>query len=129
MTHGLSCSVAGGIFLDQELNCIPYIGNQIRIHCATREVLDSFSLDSNPDGAQTWHSLIIPTLKLEASVSYIFSSVQSLSCVRLFATPWTAAHQASLSITNSWSLLKITFIESVMLYNHLIYTQISRYQS
>ena len=49
-----------------------------------------------------------------------FSSVQSLSCVRLFATPWTAAHQASLSITNSRSLLKLMSIESVMPSNHLI---------
>ena len=49
-----------------------------------------------------------------------FSSVQSLSCVQLFATPWTAAHQASLSITNSWSLLKLMSIESVMPSNHLI---------
>ena len=44
-----------------------------------------------------------------------FSSVQSLSRVRLFATPWTAARQASLSITNSRSLLKLIYIESVML--------------
>ena len=43
-----------------------------------------------------------------------FSSVQSLSHVRLFATPWTAAHQASLSIINSRSLLKLMSIESVM---------------
>ena len=49
-----------------------------------------------------------------------FSSVQSLSCVQLFATPWTAALQASLSITNSWSLLKLMPIESVMTSNHLI---------
>ena len=49
-----------------------------------------------------------------------FSSVQSLGCVRLFVTPWTAAHQASLSITNSWSLLKLMSIESVMPSNHLI---------
>ena len=49
-----------------------------------------------------------------------FSSVQSLSRVRLFATPWTAAHQASLSITNSQSLLKLMSIESVMPSNHLI---------
>ena len=49
-----------------------------------------------------------------------FSSVQSLSRVRLFATPWTAAHQASLSIANSWSLLKLMSIESVMPSNHLI---------
>ena len=48
------------------------------------------------------------------------SSVQSLSHVRLFVTPWTAACQASLSITNSWSLLKLMSIESVMPYNHLI---------
>ena len=49
-----------------------------------------------------------------------FSSVQSLSCVRLFETPWTAARQASLSITNSRSLLKLISIESVMPSNHLI---------
>ena len=48
------------------------------------------------------------------------SSVQSLSCIQLFATPWTAAHQASLSITNFQSLLKLLSIESVMPSNHLI---------
>ena len=52
-------------------------------------------------------------------ISY-FSSVQLLSRVRLFVTPWTTAHQASLSITNSWSLPKPMSIESVMPYNHLI---------
>ena len=50
---------------------------------------------------------------------YIYS-VQSLSCVRLFVTPWTAAHQATLSITNSQSLLKLMTIDSVMPSNHLI---------
>ena len=49
-----------------------------------------------------------------------FSSVQSLSRVRLFATPWIAACQASLSITNSQSLLKLMSIKSVMPSNHLI---------
>ena len=49
-----------------------------------------------------------------------FSSVQSLNCVRLFATPWITAHQASLSITNSLSLLKLMPIESVMPSSHLI---------
>ena len=49
-----------------------------------------------------------------------FSSVQLLSRVRLFATPWTAACQASLSITNSWSSLRLTSIESVMQSSHLI---------
>jgi len=48
------------------------------------------------------------------------SSVQSLSRVRLFVTPWTAAHQTFLSITNSQSLLKLMSIESVMPFNHLI---------
>ena len=51
---------------------------------------------------------------------FAFSSVQSLSHVRLFATPWIAACQASLSITNSQSSLKLTSIESVMPSSHLI---------
>ena len=50
----------------------------------------------------------------------MLSSIQLLRRVRLFATPWTAAHQASLSITNSQSLLKLMSIESVMPFNHLI---------
>ena len=49
-----------------------------------------------------------------------FSSVQSLSRVWLFATPWITARQASLSITNSWSSLRLTSIESVMPSSHLI---------
>ena len=49
-----------------------------------------------------------------------FSSVQSLSHVRLFATPWAAARQTFLSITNSWSLLKLMSIESMMPSNHPI---------
>ena len=49
-----------------------------------------------------------------------FSSVQSLSLVQLFVTPWTAARQASLSIINSQSLLKLMSIKSVMPSNHLI---------
>jgi len=48
-----------------------------------------------------------------------FSSVQSLSCVRFFLIPWTAALHTSLSITNSWSLLKLMSIELVMPSNHL----------
>jgi len=49
-----------------------------------------------------------------------FSSVQLLSCVWLFAAPWIAARQASLSITNSWRSLRLTSIESVMPSSHLI---------
>ena len=62
--------------------------------------------------------MITPFSQLERL--YSDSSVQSLSRVSLFATPWTSARQASLSITNSWSLLKLMSIESVMPSNHLI---------
>ena len=63
----------------------------------------------------------IPQVLGEGSTAlWLFSSVQLLSRVRLFATPWTAACQASLSITNSQSLLKLMSIESVMPSNHLI---------
>ena len=74
----------------------------------------------------------MPTLRLQVKFSICtalnckkpclptISSVQSLSRVRLFETPWTAARQASLSITNSQSLLKLMSIESVMPSNHLI---------
>ena len=71
-------------------------------------------------------------LKFSTGFAFLFSfflsfysvlltvTVQLLSHVRLFAIPWTTAHQASLSITNSCSLLKLMSIESVMLSNHLI---------
>ena len=51
---------------------------------------------------------------------FLFSSVQLLSCVQLCVTPWTVAHQASMSITNSLSLLKLRSIKLVMPSNHLI---------
>ena len=56
----------------------------------------------------------------EKNIESHFSSVQSLSCVQLFATPWTVAYQASLSITNSQNLLKLMSMESVMPSNHFI---------
>ena len=55
-----------------------------------------------------------------STVEQVVSSVQSLSLVQLFVTPWTAAHQVSLSITNSQNLLKLMSIELVMPSNHLI---------
>ena len=64
--------------------------------------------------------LIFLLVKIVWVPGVAFSSVQSLSRVRLFGTPWTAAHQASLSITNSWSPPKPMSIESVMPSNHLI---------
>ena len=51
---------------------------------------------------------------------YQIRSDQSLSCVQLFVTPWISARQASLSITNSWSSLRLTSIKSVMPFSHLI---------
>ena len=54
------------------------------------------------------------------SLSHQFSSIQWLSHVQLFVISWTAAHQASLSITNSWSLLKLMSVKLVMSSNHLI---------
>ena len=65
-----------------------------------------------------WEKLAGAKRRRSGSVS--FSSVQSFSRVWLFVTSWTAACQASLSITNSQSLLKLTSIESVMPSNHLI---------
>ena len=56
----------------------------------------------------------------KSNLVHTFSSIQLLSRVQLFVTPWTAAHQASLSITNSQSFLKLMSIESVMPSNHFI---------
>ena len=69
------------------------------------------------------YNLQFKTLNLitPAQLLCTFSSVQSLSLVQLFATLWTAACQASLSITNSWNLLKLMSIELVITYNHLIH--------
>ena len=64
--------------------------------------------------------MIYKALSAFMQVSVQFSSVQSLSPVRFVVTSWTATRQASLSITNSWSLLKLGSIESVMPSNHLI---------
>ena len=82
---------------------------------------------------RSWKPLKYPQKGLVKSIWYIFrwwyvkmfqiysvSSVQSVSHVQLFATPWTAAPQASLSITNSWSFLKLMSIKSVMPSNYLI---------
>ena len=66
------------------------------------------------------HSLTRETESTLPSGVKELSPVQSLSHIWLFATPWTAAHQASLTITNSQSLLKLMSIESVMPSNHLI---------
>ena len=71
------------------------------------------SLRSCPTVCDIW------IVACQASLS--FGSVQSHSHIRLFVTPWTAAHWASLSLTNSWSLLRLMSIELVMLSNHLVH--------
>ena len=67
-----------------------------------------------------WTKLGLKVMLIEWLDSVQFSSVQSLSCLRLFATPWITAGQASLSITNSQSSLKLMCIESVIPSSHLI---------
>ena len=66
------------------------------------------------------HCLQLIDIPFSTGWRYLLNSVQSLTCVRLFVTPWTAACQGSLSITNSWNLLKPKSTESVMPSNHLI---------
>ena len=90
--------------------------------------LDSKIKPVNPKGNQSWIFIVridaeaeTPTLWPPHMKSWLIGSeVKSLSRVWLFATPWTAARKASLSITNSWSLLNLTSIQSVMPSNHLI---------
>ena len=82
-------------------------------------------MDCSPPGSSVHGILqarILEWVAISFSTSGVsqFSSVQLLSHVRLFATPWTAARQASLSVTNSQSLFKLMSIESVMPYNNLI---------
>ena len=64
--------------------------------------------------------LKLMSIKSVMPSSHLILCCQLLSRVQLFVTPWTAAHQASVSITNSWSLPKLMSIESVMPSNHLI---------
>ena len=107
-----------------------------QIHCAAREkrrVLHTFTLcltklpEVSVVTVPRREILLMGTLQSmrlcehrQNQQLYQFSSVQSLSHVQLFATPWTVTHQASLSITSSQSLLKLMSVESVMPSNHLI---------
>ena len=80
----------------------------------------STTIKSSPNNNMT-----LQKCKLNFTITFVndywhFSSVQSLSCVWLFVTPWAAACRVSLSITNSWNLLKLMSIKSVMPSNHLI---------
>ena len=95
MAQGLSCSVACGILPDKGLNPCLLHWRRILYHWATRKA---------------------PLILNEVNVVV----VQLLSRVWLLATPWTAGLQGSLSLTISWTLLKLRSIESVMLSNHFI---------
>ena len=97
----------------QDNHCSPSRGGGSQGHTHTRVSL------SQPE-AQVQRPQAQGTCVLNTLPFTQFSSVQSLSHVRLFVTPWTAAHQASLSITNSQSLPKLMPIKSVMPSNHLI---------
>ena len=81
----------------------------------TQGILDHCFYDTCGKIQATLENEAVPPIQIKE-----LSSVQSLSRVQLFATPWTAAYQASLSITNSQSLLKLMSIKSVMPSNHLI---------
>ena len=72
--------------------------------------------DITPDAP---YGCLLFTIQVSGRLLLLFAIFQSLSCVRLFVTPWTAAPQASLSFTVSQSLLKLMSIESVMPSNHL----------
>ena len=105
-------------------------GNPLQYSCPRNPMNRRFGgLQSNLCGhkdSDTTERLTLSLSRLIKAVHYPiiitiqFNSVHSLSHVRLFATPWTAARQASLSIANSRSLLKIMSIKSVMPSNHLI---------
>ena len=71
-----------------------------------------------------WRLCIFFSIIGEIMFIFVSQFSQLLSCVRLFTTPWTAARQVSLSITNSWSLLKVISIELGMPSNHLIFPSI-----
>ena len=128
ITRVSSLSLLQWIILAQE-------SNQGLLHC--RQILHQLSYQGRPLLFQRIflvqelnpHLFASPTLASEFFTTapswkpykiYQFSSVQSLSRVWFFATPWTTACQTSLSFTNSWSLLKIISIKSVMPSNHLI---------
>jgi len=85
------------------------------IHAHPKREKQIYTRDSNGLFRVTEHTMV--TLWFSIFTKWFF---KQFSCVWLFATPWTSAHQASLSITNSWSLLKLMSIELVRPFNHLI---------
>ena len=124
----VSCSRRS--FWPKDGACISYVscvGMWLLCHCATRKLKHVNLTIAPKSGNKTLPEpgsppAFLPIVNLSTLQWVIlqFSSVQSLSCVRLFVTPWTTACQVSLSITSSWSLPKLMFIELVMPSSHLI---------
>ena len=108
--------------LSRDQTHVPCIGRQILNHWTTREAWHHMKYLPKVTKLQSDRTEFNLTLLYytPGASQRVLSSVQSLIRVWLFATPWTAAHQASLSITNSWSLLKLITIELVMSSNYLI---------
>ena len=103
----------------KEINNLRYADDTI-LTAENKEELKSLSMKVKGESEKAGFKLNTQKNEDYGIQSHQFSSVQSLSCVRLFATPRTVEHQASLFITNSRSLLKLMSIESVMPSNHLI---------
>ena len=100
---------------------MPFLQLRDRIHISVYLPHQQMvSLPLAPPGKSFSHARLVPINSIWSYHRYCISSVQWLSHARLFMTPWTAARQASLSITKSQSLLKLMSIGSVMLSNHLI---------
>ena len=100
----------------------PYVVVRKKV-AESEEELKSLLMKVKEESEKSGLNLSIQKMKITSSspiTSGQIGSVQLLSHVRLFATPWTTAHQASLSITNLRSLLKLKSIESMMPFNHLV---------
>ena len=93
---------------------ISLTGNRTPVPCIARQILNHWTTREVPQSKNVYTFL----LSLKSFLQ--FSSIKLLSHVQLFATPWTAAHQASLFFTISLSLLRPIFIELMMPSNHLI---------
>ena len=130
---GLDEAQAGIKFARRNINSLRY-ANDTTLMAESEEELKSLlmkvkeesekaGLNSTLKKLRSWHPVPWMPWSMTSSLhgqSVQFSSVQLLNHVQLFETPWTAACQASLSITNSQGLLKLTSIELVMSSNHLI---------
>ena len=116
------CELFTNLFKHQELFCLLVSNNLMVVYSYTwSELSRRWERPLKISRAQTLCRLFLTSAMPYITISVqLLSSVQSLSCVRLFATPWITAHQASLSITISWSSLRLTSTESMMLSSHLI---------